>query len=630
MSWQSLSLTLANKNDADEFEDFLLELGCVSITYTDAGDEPILEPELNTTPLWSQTNVTALFEEGSDIDSVKIALIARFGKEKFVINHTKQLKDKIWEREWLNHFKPIRFGEKLWVCPSDLEIPTDQQNPNNVIVTLDPGLAFGTGTHETTALCLEELDKHNLTDSTVLDFGCGSGILAIAALKLGAQNAIAVDIDSQAITATNDNAERNDIHAELDVYLTPDQDALWFAPDGYDWVFANILFKPLIELSDKLTRLVKPGGNILLSGILLNQSDEILEKYSNSFDFDLTSLQQKNDWISIRGSKKITTNDSIINNDSQALIINNDASTERNVEPLYACHHCGKQQHFDLDALEFADGRVRCIDCDQIFNAYSQLNTKIHNSFINDTPNYDELESNLKPKDIEENILINALANDAELSQVRDQIYTENQPDIDSIQYNKNDELNLNEIKTLGQTEKTKQSGKWLLLFILSTFLLVIQFIHKNRAELALQPNIGNIIQKVYKFLPLELEPNWRLQNYEWLSNSVTVHPEHSDRLLLNMRIKNSAQHAQVFPIIRLVLRNRWNENIGFRDFYPKDYLTESKTQISYSDFLLDSRQAHDIHISVEDPGTEALDFEIDVCLERGNHKKIIQCKKSI
>ena len=220
MAWNSLTLTLANSSDADSFEDHLLNLGAVAVTYTDAGDEPILEPELNSTPLWSETNINALFELDIDLALVKASLTNEFGADAFIIVQQGQVKDKAWEREWMDHFKPMRFGKRLWICPENMQIPEDQKNKRNVIVDMDPGLAFGTGTHETTSLCLHWLDSANLKKKTILDYGAGSGVLAIAALKLGAQKATCVDIDIQAIEASLNNAERNqEVKILLPIYL---------------------------------------------------------------------------------------------------------------------------------------------------------------------------------------------------------------------------------------------------------------------------------------------------------------------------------------------------------------------------------------------------------------------------
>jgi len=597
MSWQSLSLTLVNKNDADILEDFLLELGAVSITYTDAGDEPILEPDLNTTPLWTQTNLTALFDENSDLDSVKVALIARFGKEKFIFNHTKQLKEKAWEREWLKHFEPMKFGSRLWVCPSDLDIPEEEQSSEDIVVTLDPGLAFGTGTHETTALCLQELDKHDLTDCQILDFGCGSGILAIAALKLGASHAIAVDIDPQAITATNDNAERNDIHSELDIYLTPDEDNKWYSEESYDWVLANILSKPLLDHAEHISNLVREGGHILLSGILADQADDIFTSYSKYFDFASNSLQQKGDWVSIFGTRKLIENDALSADNHEdefnQLLTSNvsvdeltDTESETNLPPNHNPTH--SEKNISNEAIFSIDG------------------VNIDNESLN-------IQSEQKWETTDASI----------------EVPNNNTDDIQ--------ELDFDDIKNLGQKEKSKHGGFWLLTTLLGLFLLGGQFIHKNRAELALNSKLGPTIKKAYTYFPSNLEPNWQLDKYEVLSNSVTVHPEQSEQLLLNITFLNTALHAQMYPTVRLVLRNRWGKNIAYRDFSPKDYLTNNLSANSSSQALIKSNQRYKISIAVEDPGTEAKDFEIGLCLERtkvsnvsNGEQKILECQKDI
>jgi ribosomal protein L11 methyltransferase len=205
------------------------------------------------------------------------------------------LEDKDWEREWMDNFHPMKFGERLWVCPSWKPVPDE----NAVNVMLDPGLAFGTGTHPTTALCLAWLDSQNLQDKIVIDFGCGSGILAIAALKLGAKRVIGIDIDPQAITASRDNAQRNNVSEQLELYLPAD------LPTGVvaDVLVANILAGPLRELSTNIEAVVKENGLLALSGILQQQADELVEVYSQWFKMDKPEI--KDEWARLSGIKSL-------------------------------------------------------------------------------------------------------------------------------------------------------------------------------------------------------------------------------------------------------------------------------------------------------------------------------------
>lgn len=205
-----------------------------------------------------------------------------------------QLEDKDWEREWMDNFHPMQFGKRLWICPSWREIP----EPDAVNVMLDPGLAFGTGTHPTTSLCLEWLEGLDLEGKTVVDFGCGSGILAIAAIKLGAAKVIGIDIDPQAILASKDNATRNGVADQIELYLPQDQ------PEGLiaDVVVANILAGPLRELSGIITSLVKPQGQLAMSGVLDTQAEDVASYYAEQFDLDAIVEQQE--WCRISGKKK--------------------------------------------------------------------------------------------------------------------------------------------------------------------------------------------------------------------------------------------------------------------------------------------------------------------------------------
>lgn len=204
-----------------------------------------------------------------------------------------QIEDKDWEREWMDNFHPMQFGKRLWICPSWREVP----DPNAVNVMLDPGLAFGTGTHPTTSLCLQWLDSLDLEGKTVIDFGCGSGILAIAALKLGAKQAIGIDIDPQAILASQNNAEANGVAEKLQLFLAKDQPRELQA----DVVVANILAGPLKELAPNIITLVKPNGNLGLSGILATQAESVCEAYSEAFTLD--PVVEKEEWCCITGRK---------------------------------------------------------------------------------------------------------------------------------------------------------------------------------------------------------------------------------------------------------------------------------------------------------------------------------------
>lgn len=283
---------------AAQFEDLLLAAGALSVTYQDSQDQPIYEPELGTTPLWSNTTISSLFDAATDLAELQNFLLLSFTqmetKIAFPTLSIEILEDKDWEREWMKSYKPMQFGDRLWVCPSWCETP----DPNAVNLMLDPGLAFGTGTHPTTELCLRWLDAQDCTDKSITDYGCGSGILGVAALLLGAKSVLAVDIDQQALTATLTNLERNQLSTkQLSVYLPEKAPA-----QATDIVVANILSGPLVELAPVLAGRVKKGGKLALSGLLVSQESDIISAYSEQFVLD--PAVELEGWIRVTGVKK--------------------------------------------------------------------------------------------------------------------------------------------------------------------------------------------------------------------------------------------------------------------------------------------------------------------------------------
>ncbi|WP_312957435.1 50S ribosomal protein L11 methyltransferase [Stutzerimonas nitrititolerans] len=289
MPWLQLRLAIAPEQ-ASTLEDALLGVGAVSVTFMDAEDQPIFEPDLGTTPLWSKTHLLALFEADVD-ESNLLAHLQLLAGGELPDYQLERIEDQDWERSWMDNFQPMRFGRRLWIVPSWHAAP----EPDAVNLLLDPGLAFGTGTHPTTALCLEWLDEQDLRGQQVIDFGCGSGILAIAALLLGAEQAIGTDIDPQALEASRDNAGRNGIDpARFPLYL-PEQ----LPAAQAEVVVANILAGPLVALAPQITALVKPGGRLALSGVLAEQAEEVRAAYRDTFDLDPT--EEKDGWVRISG-----------------------------------------------------------------------------------------------------------------------------------------------------------------------------------------------------------------------------------------------------------------------------------------------------------------------------------------
>jgi len=295
MSWIQIRIH-AKQPQVQALEDALMDCGSLSVTLQDDADQPILEPDLGTTPIWDDTQVIGLFEATHNPDELRAKLEHAYSakrKEPLPAAKIEILEDKDWIRAWMDDYHPMQFGERLWVCPSWREPP----EKDAVNLMLDPGLAFGTGTHPTTSLCLKFLDREVEGDELVVDFGCGSGILGIAALLLGSRHMVGIDIDPQALLATEDNAGRNNVSRDrYEIYLpekTPEVQA--------DIMVANILAGPLEQLAPTIAGLTRSGGKLALSGLLAEQADTISRCYSQWFA--MKPPQQEGDWVVLTGIK---------------------------------------------------------------------------------------------------------------------------------------------------------------------------------------------------------------------------------------------------------------------------------------------------------------------------------------
>jgi len=292
MPWIQLRLN-ADEETSEKYSDWLIACGAQAVTFIDAKDTPIYEPLPGDEVIyWSNTVVMGLFDASHDMDKA-ITYLQGIHPDKGEMHYRlEQLEDKDWEREWMDNFHPMKFGERLWICPSWLEVP----EPDAVNVMLDPGLAFGTGTHPTTALCLTWLDGLNLKGKTVVDFGCGSGILSLAALKLGAEKVIGIDIDPQALQASKANAQRNGVENRLELYLPENQPSL-----KADVVVANILAGPLRELAPIIIEFVGDNGLLALSGVLEEQAQELQTIYGKWCEMAPIAVQEE--WVRLSGTK---------------------------------------------------------------------------------------------------------------------------------------------------------------------------------------------------------------------------------------------------------------------------------------------------------------------------------------
>ncbi|MDO4895113.1 50S ribosomal protein L11 methyltransferase [Moraxella sp.] len=307
MSWQQLHLQCP-QSAVELAEALFYEVGAVSILLEDAGDEPLFEPMPGEEPLWSEVVMTAIFDTNSDdtfahtnFENLISDIASEVNASRFWLS---SLEDKDWTREWMSHYKPIKCAGNLWIVPEWLDAP----EPNAINLILDPGLAFGTGYHATTRLCLDWLSQQDLTDKLVIDYGCGSGILAVAALLLGAKEVLAVDIDPQAILATTQNAKLNQVGDRLKVFL-PDEFIAHRKdnPQLADTITANILAKPLIGFAPYFAELLKPNGSIVLAGLIRSQTDEVIQAYEPHFELDPAFAYDNAEdghWHRLSGHKK--------------------------------------------------------------------------------------------------------------------------------------------------------------------------------------------------------------------------------------------------------------------------------------------------------------------------------------
>ena len=292
MDWQQISFEV-QKSEVDLISEVLMGLGSLSITFTDAQGNDIYEPPVGTTPLWKKVIVTALFSSEMSKSSVAKTILEICD---IYISDAFRLKDKVWEKECQKNFPAMQFGKKLWVCPSWNIKP--ELSTGAIVIEMDPGLAFGTGTHQTTSLCLEYLDENPPVNLDVIDFGCGTGILAIAAAKLKAKSVLAIDNDPQAVIASHENVITNRCDEVINTIHSMDQDN----SSRCDLLIANILANPIIELEPLFSEFLKSNGTILLSGIIKDQVKEVVSCYSQNFT-DI-KLANKDEWYRISATRK--------------------------------------------------------------------------------------------------------------------------------------------------------------------------------------------------------------------------------------------------------------------------------------------------------------------------------------
>ena len=296
MEWRQFVMNLGTLSPT-AVEEIFNRHGATSVTLSDAGDDPVLEPGPGETPLWAATRICGLFSADTDFEKLEAGLLAAFHLAELPPHHVENLADCVWEREWLRDFGPMKFGERLWITPGDSHVEQDDA----VIIRLDPGLAFGTGTHATTALCLDWLDSLPLSGKSMLDYGCGSGVLAIAALKLGCLAATAMDVDPQAVVATSQNAEINEVAGQLVVCAQAGE-----IEGEFDVVVANILAGPLVEFAESITSRLTGRGMLALSGVLCEQAESVMAAYSPWIEFDEPAFREQDGqtWSRLMGTRR--------------------------------------------------------------------------------------------------------------------------------------------------------------------------------------------------------------------------------------------------------------------------------------------------------------------------------------
>ena len=299
MAWRQFVMNL-DALDPEVVENIFVRFGASSVTMTDAGDNPVLEPGPGETPLWADTLITGMFSPDIDLQRLENGLLRELKLEHLPSHRIEDLEDRAWEREWLKDFGPMQFGRRLWIRPKGSEKGSDPFS-EDVVVHLDPGLAFGTGTHATTALCLDWMDGLSLEGKSILDYGCGSGILAIAALKLGCRSAVGMDIDPQAVIATRQNAGDNNVSGNLLILSSPDE-----IEGDFDVVVANILAAPLVQFAESITLTIRGRGMLTLSGVLCEQADEVMAAYERWIDFEEPAFKEQDGqiWSRLTGKRR--------------------------------------------------------------------------------------------------------------------------------------------------------------------------------------------------------------------------------------------------------------------------------------------------------------------------------------
>lgn len=608
MAWLRITLDCAS-HDPDLLSELLSAAGAEAVTFEDAADQAVLEPLPGETRLWRHTQVSGLF--AADADSAVIIDNLRHAVGDPTLQPTvTTVEDQNWERAWMDRFEPLLFGRRLWVCPHWRTPP----KPEDVIVMLDPGLAFGTGTHPTTALCLEWLDGHDIHNKTVIDYGCGSGILAIAAAKLGARQVWAVDYDPQALTATANNAEANAVSLQISLH---EPDSL---PEmKVDILLANILAGPLLELAPRIAQLVRPGGQVVLSGILAEQAPAVMEKYQVWFNMEPTATREE--WVRLSGQRR--------NADLRLFGREPRSSRRDSSQFMYThCSYCGTVFRIHAEQLAQARGQVRCGVCSNCFNALETLTEQLapfpaiimgeeeesvtlthawESSVVSSVP----ASESAAPPPLEQAVPALAI-NPTEFApaQHREQTTTPLSAQPDSALPDLG--IIAAEPRPITVTERSSNWIKttlWAAVNITLILTLLGQYAYFNRNELSQYPELRPLLIQLCAVMTCDTPLQRDVSRIVLANRIVESHPRYPNALLIDATLVNEADFPQPFPLLEIRFSDLNNQLVASRRFRPSEYLPPGT---SLQGGMTPHQPAHVI-LETLDPGKDAVSFEFNL-----------------
>jgi ribosomal protein L11 methyltransferase len=550
LSWLLLKIQ-ANDDNAELISDSLMELGALSASIEDTNADTESEQAIFGEPgdpppgIWHQNTVTAMFESDADVEQLISQLSERTEIESFDYS-TETIEEQDWVRETQAQFNPIKITEQLWIVPTWHDAP----NRDAINIILDPGLAFGTGSHPTTHLCLEWLTQQSPLNN-VLDYGCGSGILAIAAKKLGADNVTGVDIDPQAITASRYNAENN--QAEVEFYDSAD-----FLHDEYDVVVANILSSALMVLAPVIAKSTKAGGKIALSGILEEQQDTLVDQYSEWFEMDAPIV--KDGWVLLTGTKKSTSF-------------------------ITSCPECDTQFIVKDEQLRAYSGQVRCGDCNHVFNALENIVQEHKPIATTENKIFSVLESvSLGGDTITEEYAASTTEDDdtADSEIIIEPPAAETATE--TLQLNAPDLINDLNVNSKFEIKRAKKPFSWLLFSLCSILLILLvgQLTYSLRTEIsAYYPKTTPWLKLACAKIGCKVELPKKITLITIDDSDMHENTSYHDVLQFSSTLVNHANFVQAYPLVELTLTDIDDKPVLRRTFAASDYLPKDiKTEL--------------------------------------------------